>query len=143
MPRKPYQITATDYSAAKSYLDKKVLMDQGMWLIGCRGDDVQAKNDYPPQNARMSQAASERIDRLNQWCDRYLSPRQWTQLKNAIRSARRKNKPERLRAGATFTVKLTHDAYTYVKTLAAAHEMSISEFLETRLEQEWQQHGEE
>jgi len=139
MPRQPYQITSTDYPAAKSYLDKKVLMEQGIWLMGCLGDDVQARSDYPPLNAQAPQTTTERIDRLNHWCGRYLSVRQWTQLKNAIRSARRKNKPERLRAGATFTVKLTHDAYTYVKTLAAADGLTISEFLEKRLEWEWQQ----
>jgi len=139
MPRKPYRITTEDYHAAKCYLDKKVLMEQGMWLLGCRQDDVRARSDYPPLQARSPHSSEERLVMLNQWCERYLSERQWTQLKNAIRSARRKNKPERLRAGATFTIKLTYDAYTYVKTLAANEELTISEFLEKRLECEWQE----
>lgn len=88
MGQKRYCITEDDYGAAVCYLHNR-LEDPGRWLERERID-----RDAGESAETIASAAYEcrTALALNAWAERYLSSKQWRNLKMAIRNSRRRNR---------------------------------------------------
>jgi len=116
MARPKYNITASDYWFARRWVEKKII--NPAWLGETR---TYAAN----QDLYKRQECAEE---LNRWCELWLSALEWTQLKNAIRSSRR-------RAGSTDSVSVTLSRYSWsiLDFWARREGCTLSEVIEKRL----------
>ena len=88
MAQPKYKITEEDYSAAVKYLQNR-LADPHRWLERSRIDkDAGQSTESVTQDLRACRTTGE----LNQWAERYLSTKQWANLKMAIRNSRRRHR---------------------------------------------------
>lgn len=116
MARNKYTITRSDHWFARRWIEGK--LENPTWL----GEAA----------TYAAQQALEGLDydagQLNSWCEAWFSTREWTQMKNAIRAARR-------RAGepAVKTVTLSHNAWFILSHLAERQGCTMSEIIEQHL----------
>jgi macrodomain Ter protein organizer (MatP/YcbG family) len=125
MPKTRYTITKDDWTFAVSYLSRK--LQDGYWL----SDDVstQTKAERAYQKVKRDPVT------LNAWCERWLTSTHWTQLKNAIRASR--SRQADLSRDPHKHVTLSHKAWLMLHELAERDGVTLSEFLETKLEKSW------
>ena len=116
MARPKYRITPEDHWFARRWVEKK-LANPG-WLGAARA--FAAQQDW---NQR-----EETANALNDWCERWLTSEQWTQLKNAIRASRR-----RARGPDVVTVTLSRYAWSILEFWARRDGCTLSEVIERRL----------
>jgi len=116
MARPKYRITASDHWFARRWVEKK--MTNPTWLGATK--TFAAQEDF----LKRPETAGE----LNTWCELWLTGAEWTQLKNAVRSSRR-------RAGGTDDVSVTLSRYAWsvLDFWAKREGCTLSEVIETRL----------
>lgn len=120
MPRPRYRITSQDQYAA------------AQWI---RGRLLEFAADFPTGDlttAGEAQREFEALDRgdpaaLQAWADRWLQEREWTQLKNAIR-AQRKRERDHYRDKPKSIV-LSHRAWYILSELARRDGVTLSQFI--------------
>jgi len=116
--REKYCITNQDHWFARRWIEKK--LENPMWL--------HANRTYPAKHAlsRVKDDASA----LNKWCELWLKKAQWTQMKNAIRAARKRS-----RGVDTKTITLTQNAWFILDYHAQKDNCTLSEVIERQLSQ--------
>jgi hypothetical protein len=125
MARERYTITDGDLGFAVSYLSRKLQSDY--WL----SDDVSRET----KAQRAYRAAKRDAVTLTAWGEEWLSSAQWTQLKNAVRAARRRQAD--LSRNPPKHVTLSHRAWLILHELAERDGVTLSELIEKRLEKAW------
>lgn len=118
MAREKYNITNHDHWFARRWIEKK--LENPMWLPDNR--------TYPAKHAlsRVKDGATP----LNKWCELWLKKAQWTQMKNAIRAARKRS-----RGVDTKTITLTQNAWFILDYHAQKENCTLSEVIERKLTQ--------
>jgi macrodomain Ter protein organizer (MatP/YcbG family) len=74
---------------------------------------------------------------LQQWCDQFLNPNQWQQLKNAIRSHRRQNNSQKDDNKNYKSMKLKWRAHMILSDLAIRDRLTLSDTIEKYLMPHW------
>jgi len=118
MARQKYHITTHDHWFARRWIEKK--LENPTWLYDNR--------TYPAKHALSR--VKDGADDLNIWCEHWLKKTQWTQMKNAIRAARK-----RARGVDTKTVTLTQNAWFILDYYAQKDSCTLSEVIERKLSQ--------
>ncbi|HKJ83549.1 MAG TPA: hypothetical protein VJ961_05980 [Mariprofundaceae bacterium] len=116
MGRNRYTITASDAWYATRWIEKK--LENPIWLGETR--TYTAHLDLEQRE--------EDCNSLNEWCELWLSNEQWTQLKNAIRSSRRRAKSDDL-----INVTLSRHSWAILSFWAKRDRCTLSEAIERRL----------
>lgn len=116
MARQKYTINNHDHWFARRWIERK--LESPMWLADNR--------TYPAKHAlsRVGEDASA----LNRWCELWLKKVQWTQMKNAIRAARKRS-----RGVDTKTITLTQNAWFILDYHAQKENCTLSEVIEQKL----------
>jgi macrodomain Ter protein organizer (MatP/YcbG family) len=125
MARSRYTITQEDLGFAVSYLSRKLQSDY--WP----SDDVSRET----KAERAHQKAKRDVVTLTAWGEEWLSSAQWTQLKNAVRAARRRQAD--LSRDPPKHVTLSHRAWLMLHELAERDTITLSELIEKKLEKAW------
>lgn len=116
MSRLKYTITAVDYWFARRWVEKKIA--NPVWL-GERRTFV-AQQDFLKRK--------ETTEELNTWCELWLLSTEWAQMKNAIRSSRK-----RARGAGSVSVTLSRYAWSILGFWAKRENCTLSEVIEKRL----------
>jgi macrodomain Ter protein organizer (MatP/YcbG family) len=125
MAKSRYVITKGDSAFAVSYLSRK--LQGGYWPSEYTSMEAKAEREY--------RSAMRDPVTLTSWCEKWLSSAQWIQLKNAIRAARRREAD--LALDPPKHVTLSHRAWLMLHDLAERDGVTLSAFIERRLEKEW------
>lgn len=123
MARAKYVITDADFQAARAYLQRKLTLER-FWL-----EPLEAHHHFPEQ--------SRDPVTLNQWCERWLEPRQWQQLKAAVREARKRQRQQLSQEGPQVHVTLSRQAWWVLADLAKRDGVTLSEFILRQHYQAW------
>lgn len=117
MAQQKYRIAEDDYAAAVKYLHNR-LLDPHRWLDRARID-----RDAGDSTEAVTEAAYEcrTAQELNEWAERYLSRRQWQNLKMAIRNSRRRNRGT--------IIEISDDAFDLLKREQAHTGKTFSEMI--------------
>jgi macrodomain Ter protein organizer (MatP/YcbG family) len=127
MAKSRYTITKEDLRFAVRYLSGK--LQNGYWLTSDVSQEVKAERAY--KDAKRDPVT------LTAWCEAWLSRDQWTQLKNAIRAARRRQ-ADRSRDPLKH-VTLSHRAWLMLRDLAERDGVTLSELIEKTFRKRWLQ----
>ncbi len=119
MARAKYNITSQDCWFARRWIEKK--LENPTWLADNR--------NYPAKHALMR--VRDGADALNAWCETWLKKTHWTQMKNAIRAARKRSK-----GVDTKTITLTQQAWFILDYYAQKDGCTLSEVIERKLSQD-------
>ena len=125
MARERYTITREDWGFAERYLSRK--LQDGYWFSEDVSEETKAE--------RADKKAKRDPVTLNKWCEEWLSSEHWTQLKNAIRAARRRKAD--LTREAPKHVTLSRRAWSMLHDLAERDGITLSEYLEVKLHKDW------
>lgn len=122
MARNRYTITDSDRWFATRWIEKK--LKNPAWL----GEYRTYKAGRGFQLIEESEIGNP-TEKLNRWCETWLTGSEWTQLKNAIRASRRRaRKPE------TKTVTLSRNAWEILAYHADQDGVTLSEVIEQRFD---------
>ena len=121
MAKQRYVITEQDYPAVLRYVQYK-LRNNLSWP----SDDLLERNEFKKCRDPVT---------LNVWCEKWLSGDQWQQLKTAARASRKRSRNTRRDKPKNIT--LTNNAWRMLSALAKRDEVTLSEFIESRLEKDW------
>jgi len=116
MARPKYLITTSDHWFARRWVEKKIA--NPTWLGEAR--TYAAHRDF----LRQQESAEE----LNTWCELWLSAMEWRQLKNAIRSSRK-----RARGSDNISVTLSRYSWSILDFWAKREGCTLSEVIKRRL----------
>ena len=116
MARPRYRITPEDESFARRWIERK--LGDPRWLGERTHEAYEAYLALPERDP----------EGLTAWGERFLSKREWTQLKNAVRQARR-----RAREPELVTVHLSRYAWRLLQFWARREGCTLSEVIERRL----------
>jgi macrodomain Ter protein organizer (MatP/YcbG family) len=126
MPRPKYRITnSTDYRIAIRYLEQKV--QEPGWIGGNARAHGRAAAAFPEHKRG--------FDNLNDWCEKWMSSDNWTQLKNAIRTTRMRSSTKASEKPVNVT--LSRKAHRILTDLADYEGITMSEYIEKRLKSKW------
>ena len=117
MARPRYTISGSDRSFAWRWIDKK--LSNPLWL-----GETRTYAAY--QN--FSQINENDVDSLNRWCETWLGSSEWTQLKNAVRAARKRRDGNGVK-----NVTLSRYAWSILDFWARRDGCTFSEVIEKRL----------
>jgi macrodomain Ter protein organizer (MatP/YcbG family) len=112
------------------YCRRKLMLD-AYWPSGDTNRRLEAEKEFFSLNL----SGQKGIEKLHAWCEKWLSQEQRRQLNAAIRAKRKRNL-DKSREG-TKSVTLSHKAWLYLSTLAKRDKVTISDFLESRLRDEY------
>ena len=121
MAKQRYVITEQDYPAVLRYVQYK-LRNNLSWP----SDDLLERNEFKKCRDPVT---------LNSWCEKWLSGEQWQQLKTAARASRKRSRNTRRDKPKNIT--LTNNAWRMLSALAKRDRVTLSEFIESRLEKDW------
>lgn len=116
MARPKYSITPADSSFARRWVEGKLA--NPAWLGPDRAWDA-----HQNLAARIESAAE-----LNAWCEQWLDNTHWTQLKNAVRAARKRAKSDGM-----VSVTLSRNAWGILSYWAERDACTLSGVIEQRL----------
>lgn len=117
-----YAITADQYTDASRYLQRKLTL-QPEWT------------DHPEAADELRRV--HRPDGLARWCEKWLSPQQWRQLKAALRAARHRRRQHSRYPGPDIHLRLQREAALILRDLAKHEGVSRSEFILRHHRQRW------
>lgn len=115
MSGKKYQVAVEDYAAAHKYINNRFSDDSWLEQIRLTGGDAYIERAYSAFCECQSAPA------LTAWAERYLTSRQWENLKMAIRNSRRKNRG--------VIIEINDDAYRLLKEAQDHTGMTFSELI--------------
>lgn len=121
MARSRYIITDSDHWFAYRWIEKK--LKNPAWLGEYRTYKAGRTFQLIEENG-----IGNRTEKLNRWCETWLTSDEWTQLKNAIRASRR-----RARQPETKTVTLSRNAWEILAYYADRDGVTLSEVVERKL----------
>jgi len=116
MGRPKYTITPADSSFARRWVEAKLA--NPAWL---------GSNDSWQAHQNLAER-SETAEELNAWCEQWLDTTHWTQLKNAVRAARK-----RARTDDAVSVTLSRNAWGILSYWAEKDACTLSQVIEQRL----------
>jgi macrodomain Ter protein organizer (MatP/YcbG family) len=125
MARSRFIITRQDKTAAVAYISNK-LRDL-YWPSKDTTRQLQAERKYKD--------AKRELVTLNEWCEKWLDSAQWTQLKNAIRAARKRTAD--MQRDPPKSVTLSRKAWLIISDLSKRDGVTLSALIEDRLGKEW------
>ncbi len=123
MARAKYELVKEDYYPVTDWLRKKLF------------DYYQPFFDEYDTN-ESAKRAFNRIDdlgKLKNFCEKYLSTERWVQLKNVIRSHRKRNKNRYEKVQVT----LDYEAWSRLSYLAQKKGVTLSQYLVGRLDKDY------
>ncbi len=128
MPRSKYKITSDDVIHAIEYVRSR------LQLFALDLGDASSKTATKEfGDAVEVRSKEERAIRLNAWCEKYLSTKDWTKLKTSIR----KRRERKSRKGEIESVTISTKAYTILRKLSMRDNVTYSEILERYLGKAW------
>jgi macrodomain Ter protein organizer (MatP/YcbG family) len=125
MARERYRVTKRDRSMVASYIERKLATD-AYWV-----ESEAARREF--------QGLSRDEVALNGWCEKWLSGEQWGQLKDSLRAARKRVADQTGDRNPPVHVTLSRSAWMMLRDLAKRDGVTLSEFLEGRLRDEWRE----
>jgi len=125
MARSRFTITRQDKTAALAYISNKIR--DPYWPSEDTTRQLKAERKYKD--------AKRELVTLNEWCEKWLDSAQWTQLKNAIRAARKRTAD--LSRDPPKSVTLSRQAWRIISDLATRDGVTLSTLIEDRLGKEW------
>jgi macrodomain Ter protein organizer (MatP/YcbG family) len=125
MARSRFTITQQDTAAALAYISNK--LRDPYWPSEDTTRQLKAEREY--------ETAKREPVTINEWCEKWLNSAQWTQLKNAIRAARKRTAD--LSRNPPKSITLSHTAWQIISDLARRDEVTLSALIENRLGREW------
>ena len=125
MARSRFTITRQDQTAALAYISNK--LRDPYWPSEDTTRQLKAERKY--------KEAKRELVTLNEWCEKWLDSAQWTQLKNAIRAARKRTAD--LSRDPPKSVTLSRQAWRIISDLATRDGVTLSALIEDRLGKEW------
>ncbi|MCX4030297.1 hypothetical protein H0A36_26880 [Endozoicomonas sp. SM1973] len=98
----PFRIKKSNYRTAYDYLNKK-LEEGGKYKHGSLRSEIKDHGiaDDPVLNFRLclydgfSDDKHEKVEALHQWCERYLLPKHWKRMRDAIRQHDKRQKSKK------------------------------------------------
>ena len=136
MPRTKYRISAGDAHSASVWIERKFGKWPRIWPHENWDKNVEAEEEFRGfLGSRLDRDAWAKF--LNDWCERHLDSRQWNQLKNAVRAAR-KREAERRSLDGRRRVDLRDHAHSMLRTIARRHQMTLSDVIERFLREEYE-----
>jgi len=117
MARPKYTIDRNDAAFAWRWIDKKLA--NPLWL-----GETRTYAAY--QN--FNQLKENDLAALNQWCETWLGSEEWTQLKNAVRTSRKRSRSNEVK-----NVTLSRYAWSVLDFWARRDGCTLSEVIERRL----------
>lgn len=118
-----YVITPSDLSFARTYLRRKSAMYPN-WI-----ETVDAHTSLPD--------SSRDAITLSRWCQQWLNPEQWQQLKAAIRAARYRRRQHSSARDPDVHVRLTRRAWKMLSDLAQRDGVTLSDFIVRQHQEAW------
>ena len=115
MSSKKYQIAVEDYDAAHKYINNRFSDDSWLEQVRLTGGDADIEQVY------FAFCECQDAPALTAWAERYLTSRQWENLKMAIRNSRRKNRG--------IIIEVNDDAYRLLKEAQEHTGMTFSELI--------------
>ena len=128
MPRSKYKITSGDVIHATDYVKSRLQLFA--LDLGDASSRTATKEFGDAVDVRSKE---ERANRLNDWCEKYLSGTEWTKLKTSIR----KRRERKARKGEIESVSISRKAYALLKKLSTRDNVTYSEALEKYLGRAW------
>ena len=125
MARSRFTITRQDKTAALAYISNK--LRDPYWPSENTARQIKAERKY--------ETAKRELVTLNEWCEKWLDSAQWTQLKNAIRAARKRTAD--MQRDPPKSVTLSHKAWQIISDLAKHDGVTLSTLIEDRLGKAW------
>ena len=125
MARSRFTITRQDKTAALAYITNK--LRDPYWPSEDTSRQLKAERKYKDEKRELVT--------LNEWCEKWLDSRQWTQLKNAIRAARKRTAD--MKRDPPKSVTLSRKAWRIISDLAKRDGVTLSALIEDRLGKEW------
>ncbi len=120
---------------AVSYLKRK-MFEKGRELVESQVDRERRKL-VPLAEEELSPIIKKPTpEKLNLWCERWLGKAEWKQMKDAIRSHRRHEKAVSQEQQHK-TVVLTREAWQILHDLSKGDNVTLSEFVVNRHQEEW------
>ncbi len=123
-PRKRF--TKDEFKQALSYIDRKLKLDDS-WPSGNLDGHERAYREF--RRVRLRQDP----DALQGWCERWLNEAERKKLLAALRARKKRERQEKCKK----TVSLDERAWLYLSGLAKRDNVTLSEFLIKRLEEEY------
>ena len=118
-----YAITPDEQRDAYRYLQRKLTLDR-LWI------------DDPDAAVELDRQGRDALT-LSQWCQRWLSPAQWQQLKAALRAARHRRRQYHRRRGPDLHLRLEREAAWVLTDLAKQEGLTRSAFILRHHKQAW------
>lgn len=118
MPRTPYKIKKSDWSAAREWIENKLSSDYFLEyeMDGTFNLDRRLKAEREWKKIDVND-----VDVVDEWCNKWLRAGDWTQLKTAIRVARSRKKKH------TKSINLDSDAWYLLYEKAENWDLTLSE----------------
>jgi len=116
MARPKYRITASDHWFARRWVEKKLI--NPTWLGEIK--TFSAHQDFLNRQ--------ETAEELNKWCESWLSSGEWTQLKNAVRTSRK-----RARGSEKISVTLSRYSWSILDFWARREGCTLSKVIERHM----------
>ena len=130
MPRKKFAINKENAFSVRRYIERKISLDP-YWPAETDQDDYwQAREDF-------SMVEHGDVKGMANWCEKWLSTRQWKQLQGALRAQRKRKRDMQGDRNPKKTITLDWDAWAILSDLSKRDNVTISKFITKRLKQEW------
>lgn len=122
MSRPKYQVTETDFNHACSYISSK--LQNLEFELSKEASTTDAKSDY--FEAIQGGSRKARSERLNAWCEKYLSSKEWRRLIAAIR----KRRERWTRHDQVKSISISEKAHKLLVKVSERDDVTFSEVLE-------------
>ena len=123
MANPKYIITKDDCGFAFSWIDKKLRNND---LLKALDFERRLEAETAFNNGRMLTAHNK----LNRWCETYLSSKEWSSLKASIRKKRQRLQQEVTVGAKPINIGLTPDAHRKLKAVADSEGVTMSQAIE-------------
>lgn len=125
MSRPKYQVTETDFTHACNYISSK--LQNFEFELSEEASTNDAKTAY--FDAVQSGSRKARSERLNAWCEKYLSSKEWRRLVAAIRKRRERwNRHDQMKS-----ISISEKAHKLLVKVSERDGVTFSEVLEYAL----------
>lgn len=118
MPRTPYKIKKSDWSAAREWIENKLSSD---YFLEYETDGTFNLDRRLKAEREWKKIDVNDVDVVDEWCNKWLRASDWTQLKTAIRVARARKKKH------TKSINLDSDAWYLLYEKAEKWDLTLSD----------------
>ena len=133
MAKPKYTIQEQDFSLVSDYIRKRLFDSDGAWIA----DKIDSENGATYREAEDSFKKCRDCVTLNNWCEIYLTKERWTQLKNALRAARKRERARTDKIDPVVNVSLSRKAWIILRDLAKSENQTLSDYIIQNHKEDW------